>query len=303
MIEDAVFQIKPRHCKALFLYSPDSGKANVRKHLDEIIAHLQSLFKKMDVFESPSPEEGRAKAKACCGVYDVLVVFGGDGTMRNVIQALAEENEPPILAYINGGTLNDFGSNFGIKGKHTRALKIIEDGYVTSFDVGKVNDQYFGYVAAVGAFANIPYTVKRKYKKKMGTLAYYFRSAKEAFIPRSTKGVLHVDGEIIPFKTPFVLCMSGKKMAGFHVSSKSRLNDGKFELYITKPGLFNGLAHYLFFKMRTKCYVSGHFYLEVDYQEPWDLDGEIGPQGNVEITCLPNRLRIYCSKRYLEHSE
>ena len=298
MQEKAVFCEENRGRKALFLYSEKSGRANIRKHLPEMIEELRDCFLTLDVFNSPSAEEGAKKAKEACGIYDVLIVFGGDGTMRNIINALAPMDNAPILGYINGGTISDIGVNFGIKGSHRHAVNIIKAGNIASFDVGKINDEYFGYVAAVGAFADIPYTVRRNQKKRIGRLAYYLKAVQEAFVPDKVKGVLRVNGQEIPFKTPFLLCLSGRNMAGFLVSRKSRFDDGKFELYITKPGLFNGLLHYFFFKMRTDCYISDHFEIEIDYSEPWDLDGEKGPVGVVTISCLPKRLKIFCAEKY-----
>ena len=285
--------------KALFLYSKNTGRANIRKHLPEMIDELRPCFASLDVYEMPSMEAGVEQAKKACGTYDVLIVFGGDGTMRNIIDAIAPLENAPILGYINGGTLSDIGVNFGIKGSHKHALNIIKGGRVAFFDVGKINNEHFGYVAALGAFADIPYTVRRDSKKRIGRLAYYLKAVQEAFVPDKVKGVLRVNGEEIPFKTPFLLCLSGRNMAGFLVSRKSRFDDGKFELYITKPGLFNGLLHYFFFKMRTDCYVSDHFEIQIDdYSGAWDLDGEAGPYGTVTIDCLPRRLRIFCAQKY-----
>lgn len=283
---------------ALFLYSRHTGLARVRRKLPKIIEHLKNVFASLEVVETTSMEHGQRLAVEACGKYDVLIVFGGDGTIRNIIDVLAEKENTPILGYINGGTTCDFGHNFGVKGKQKRALRIIEEGRIAEFDVGKINDEHFGYVAAVGAFADIPYVTKRKYKKRIGSLAYYFKAVKEALIPDAVEGVLHVDGKDIPFKTPFLLCLSGRRVGGFQVSSGSKTDDGELELYITRPGAFNGLLHYLFFKVRTDCYRSSHFKIDINYPNPWDLDGEKGPVGSVEITCLKRKLRIFCAKQY-----
>jgi len=283
---------------ALFLVSQRSGRGKGKNNIDGFVKSLQRTFKSVEVKKLTSMEEGCLLAKQACGVYDVLIVYGGDGTMRNIINAIAPMEVTPILGYINGGTLCDFGINFGIRGRKGRALKIIEDGYTCAFDVGKINDEYFGYCASVGAFADIPYIAKQKYKRRLGSLAYYILAAKKAFIKDQVKGTLYVNDETIEFKTPFLLLLSGKHIAGFPVSNRSRTDDGKMELYVTKPGLFNGLVHYFFFKARTKLYVSDHFKIKIDYPNPWDLDGEAGPVGSVEITCLPRKLRIFCSKKY-----
>lgn len=284
--------------KALLLYSTNTGKAKVLKHFDNIVKRLREAFAILDVRKTNSPEQGQDEAKRSCGVYDVLIVFGGDGTIRNIIDAIAEEENPPIIGYINGGTLNDFGVNFGIKGNHKKAVSIIEEGHIASFDVGKLNDTHFGYVCAVGAFADIPYITKRKYKKRIGSLAYYLQAAKEAFIPNQVEATLYINNKEIEVKTPFLLCMSGRHMAGFPVSKQSRTDDGLLELYVTKPGLFNGLLHYLFFKMRTTCYHVERVKIHTDYKNPWDLDGEAGPIGDVEISVLKRKLKIFCAERF-----
>ena len=283
---------------ALFLVSQKSGRGKGKANIESMVDSLKATFKSVDVLKLTSMEEGCLAAVKACGVYDALIVFGGDGTIRNIINAIAPMENTPILGYINGGTLCDFGINFGIHGRKRRALKIIDEGHICAFDVGKINDEHFGYCASVGAFADIPYIAKQKYKRRLGSLAYYILAAKKAFIKDQVKGTLYVNGQTIPFKTPFLLLLSGKHIAGFPVSNRSRTDDGKMELYVTKPGLFNGLVHYFFFKARTKCYISDHFKIEIDYPNPWDLDGEAGPIGNVEITCLKRKLRIFCSKKY-----
>ena len=287
--------------KALFLYSDATGIGTVNRHLQEVIQRLGNVFSPLDVFKTSSMEEGVAKAVDSCGKYDALIFSGGDGTFNHIVGALVGRPDAPTLGYINGGTICDIGKNFGIHGSFRRALKIIEEGYTCGFDVGKINDQYFTYVAAIGVFADIPYVTKRKYKKRLGRIAYYFHAIGSALIPRSVECQIIADGQKYDLRVPFILCLSGKNVGGFPVNSRSSsIHDGKFELFLTKPGLFNGLLHYLFFKVRTKKIVAKEFEIHVDYPLPWDVDGEKGPEGNVHILAMDSKLRIFCSKKCAE---
>ena len=287
--------------KALFLFSDSTGIGTVNRHLEEVQRRLSKVFDTLDVCQTYSAEEGFSKAVEACGVYDALIFSGGDGTFNNMVSALVGRKDAPTLGYINGGTLCDAGKNFGVHGSFRRALKIIEEGYSCGFDVGRINDQYFTYVATVGAFADIPYIAKRKYKKRMGRLTYYIQAVKEAFIPTKFHCHIVADGVTYDQKTPFILCMSGRNIAGFPVNGgDSAIHDGKFELFLTKPGLFNGLLHYLFFKIRTVKISARSFQIDLDYPDAWDLDGEMGPIGNVQIEALDSGLRMFCAKKFAD---
>ncbi len=283
---------------ALFLYSEATGTGQVNRHLDKILARLRKAFDQVDAVKTTSMEEGMEKAKAACGVYHSLIVSGGDGTFNHILNALMECENVPILGYFNGGTISDIGHNFGIHGSYKRALKIIEGGETCTFDVGKIEDRYFAYVAAIGAYADIPYVTQRKYKKRLGRIVYYFKAVSEAFRPKKIPCRIEADGVVYEQKVPFILCLNGKNVGGFPVNTRhSSIRDGKIELFLTKPGLFNGLLHYLLFKMRTRKIVAKNLSITVDYPLPWCIDGEKGPMGSVRICVVPSNLRIYCSSK------
>lgn len=286
--------------RALFLYSNATGRGKVFRDIAKIKARLSLCFEEFVSHQTSSMEEGMELARKACGKYQYLIIAGGDGTMNHIVNVLAKEENPPILGYINAGTICDIGSDFGIHGHYHRALKIIEEGYTKPFDVGIINHQYFfGYVAAIGSFADIPYITPRAYKKRIGRIAYYAVAAKEAlFTFKKIPVHVEVDGKHYDLNVPFVLLLSGKKVGGFVVNTSDHRNDdGRMELFLTKPGLFNGLVHYLFFKTRTVKLRGSHFKITLDYPYPWCIDGEAGPSGSVEIEVLPRKLTMFCAKK------
>ena len=288
--------------KALFLYSDATGRGQVNKRLDYVLSSLRKSYPGLEVKKTSSMEEGMELAKKSCGVYDALIFSGGDGTFHHMINALAGCENVPTIGYLNGGTIGDIGINFGIHRNLKKALRIIEEGHTTGFDLGKIGDRYFAYVAAIGAFADIPYVTKRAYKKRLGRIAYYFKAVGDAFKPKAIPVHIEADGKTYDMKVPFLLCLNGKNVGGFRVNSTaSRIHDGKFELYLTKPGIFNGLLHYLFFKARTTKIVAAKMDIKVDYPLPWDLDGEAAMEGSITIEAVDSKMRIFCAKKYAEY--
>ena len=299
-----IMPMEKDHRKALFLYTDDSGHGQVVAHLAQMIARLEEHFPRLETKRTYSMEEGAKLAREACGNYEVLIFSGGDGTFNNIVSALLDQENPPVLGYINGGTISDIGQNFGVKGNYRRALRIIEEGHTCGFDVGEVGGHYFTYMAAVGAFADISYVTKRKYKRRLGRIAYYTRAVGEALKPTRVHCHIKADGVDYDVNTPFILCLSGRNVGGFRVNSrKSSIHDGKFELYLTKPGLFNGLLHYLFFKMRTTKIEAADIDIQVDHPLPWCLDGEAGPIGDVHIKARDSKLRVFCAKKYAEPAD
>lgn len=284
--------------KALFLYSNDtSGKNRAYKKRDYIVKKLSSKYEVVDKC-CPSLDSFDYECSHASENFDALIIAGGDGTFNravNNIASLSEENRP-ILGYIPTGTINDAGKSYGIKFSIRRALKIILKGNISRSDICKVNDSFFLYVLAIGQYSDISYITPRKEKRKFGRISYYLLAIKEAFQIRKIKVHIETDKECFDDVTPFVLVMNGLYVGGFPVNFKNSTVDGKFDLYLTKPGLFNGLLHFIFFKVRTRHIVTSKMKISTNANMPWCIDGEKGLTGDVIITCLPKHVRVFSAK-------
>lgn len=285
--------------KALFLYHEDSGKRKREAQLSFIKDRLSSIFE-LDCISPKDKEEARDAAKKACGVYYALIVMGGDGTFQNIVSALANEEDAPILGYINGGTMGDVGRSFGITRSTKKAISIIEKGCITPFDIMKIGDSYCCYMAAVGAFSDIAYITQREKKARFGKMAYYLKATQEAFEKKTIEGTITTSKGSFDFKTPFLLLLSGKKVGGFLVNPKGDFSDGKIEVFLSDPGLFNGLPHYLFKDSKLNRFVTDSLKVSLKEELPWCLDGEVGPNGSLEIQVLPRHLRIFCDEKAIK---
>lgn len=284
--------------KALLVYSTLTGHNNIKRYISLIEQKLKAKFSELKIIETNDKQRLKDACLLACKEYEYLIFAGGDGTVNEVINNIADQEKKPILGYFPAGTTNDFAKNFHISKRVNKALNNIIKGVPAPFDIFKVNNRYVAYVLACGAFSEISYTAKRKAKKVVGPLAYYLLAMRDVFIPKKVIGTLKCDGKIYDVNTPFLLVLNGNHVGGFYLNFKNKINDGKFNIYITKPGVFNGLLHYLFFKMKTVKIQTDHFtFTFLSKPTPWCIDGELADMENVDVKCYPSHLKIITSKR------
>lgn len=282
--------------KALLLYSNKTGKNKAIKLHDKIVKKLSSKYE-ITSKECPSLDEFKEAVESSKN-FDCLFILGGDGTLNNAINVVARLplEKRPTIGYIPTGTLNDAGKTFGIKGIN-KAIKIILEGNKEDIDICSFNDSYFLYLAAIGQYSDISYSAKRDEKKRVGKLSYYRLSFIEAFQKYNIQIEVEYDGIKEEYTTPFIIVMNGKYVGGFKINPINSINDGMFDVYITKPGMFNGLVHYFPFKTKTKHIRTSKLTVNIKSDDFWCLDGEKASQGKATIECLPKYISMFTLKR------
>ena len=278
---------------ALLLFSNQSGHGQFAAHEDAIVSALHRTFDEVDVVFTASAEEGQKRAKEACGEYHSLIIVGGDGTFHNILNAVAEEKDIPIIGYINNGTIGDIGRNFGVTGSYKKALKIIAGQHVMKADICKTGDRYFAYVAAVGSFADIAYKAPRNRKQRLGKIAYYNMAVEQAFKKSKLNTTVYVDGVLYKKEVPFLMALNGRNIGGFAINKMGSMFDGKMELFLSNPGPFNGLLPYFFRRKKVVCLQGEHFHIKTDSDMAWCLDGEKGPVGELDIILKKGLIRVY----------
>lgn len=280
--------------KTLYLYSDKTGIAKSQKKVEKINRKLHEIFDNLTIIKTENIEDFTQKILESAGIFDILIVAGGDGTLKHAVTILMsiEKDKRPVLGYLPTGTVNDAGKAIGIKGSISQAIKILKTGHVDTVDVCKVNDQYFNFVCAVGAYSDISYATKRAPKKVIGKFAYYFGAIPRLFRKKTLHAHVEADDKTYDLDTPFLMVMNSKNVGGFPVNFHYSVVDGLAEIYITKPGILNGLLHYIFFKRRVIKLKAKHIKISINTTDFFCYDGEKGEQSSVEITVLQKELKV-----------
>lgn len=280
--------------KVLYLYSNKTGLGRSQKKINKLNKKLKEIYENITIKKTENIDDFEENIRKSAGIFDILIVAGGDGTLKFAVSILMsiEKDKRPILGYLPTGTVNDAGKAIGIRGSVRQALKILKNGKTDVVDVCKVNNSYFNFVCAVGAYSDISYATARTPKKIIGRLAYYFSAIPRIFKRKSLLAHIDADGQIFDVKTPFILVMNSKNVGGFPINFHYSVKDGLVEVYITKPGLFNGLLHYLFFKRRVIKLKVKNLKISINTDDYWCFDGEKGDQKTVEISVLKKELTV-----------
>jgi diacylglycerol kinase (ATP) len=122
---------------------------------------------------------------------ELIFVWGGDGTVQRVIDAVA--GVPVALAILPAGTANLFATNLGIPKDLEEAVKIGLNGSRRRLDVGQINREHFGVMAGTGLDA-LMIRDGAGLKDKLGRFAYVWTGAKN-MRKSSVRMRIEVDGK------------------------------------------------------------------------------------------------------------
>ena len=102
--------------------------------------------------------------------YSTLIAGGGDGTLRDVVEALVKAQSDASLALLPLGTANDFAHAAGIPLTPAAALALLECEPV-AVDVGMAGERAFLNMATGGFGSNVTANTPEELKKVLGGAA------------------------------------------------------------------------------------------------------------------------------------
>src|SRR4051794_40747725 len=108
--------------------------------------------------------------------YDVVVAFGGDGTVNEAANGLAGGDVP--LTCLPGGATNVYCKMLGIPGEIVDAtehlLRMADEWDVRRVDLARVNGRHFTFSSGIGLDASVVERVDRHSYRKARFGAWYF---------------------------------------------------------------------------------------------------------------------------------
>ncbi|NNA56495.1 MULTISPECIES: lipid kinase YegS [Pseudomonas] len=105
--------------------------------------------------------------------YKQIIAGGGDGTLRDIAEALAAHSHQASLVLLPLGTANDFSRAAGIPLEPAEALELL-DVPPRNIDLGAVGEQIFLNMATGGFGSQVTANTSEDLKKVLGGAAYLF---------------------------------------------------------------------------------------------------------------------------------
>lgn len=250
------------------------------------------------------PGTGMAERAAVSGA-DLVMVCGGDGTVREVCAELAGTGIP--VGIIPAGTGNLLARNLGVPLYIRSAIDIALNGQDRAIDMVEVGgdgieDTHFMVMAGMGFDAAIMEGVNEDIKKKIGWVAYVVSGLRSLMFP-AVKVEIQIDDEepTVHRARTVVVGNVGFLQAGMPLLPDATLDDGILDVVIIHPRQFLSWITVAMRVLRKSPVVDetldrrtgSRVRIKASTPTPRQLDGDsIGEGRELHMECIHGRLLV-----------
>ena len=288
--------------KAVVIANPRGGRSRRKHHFADVVTRLRQ--RGMTASLAETTHAGHAIEIAHGAVRegaDLIVVCGGDGTVREVTEGMLGSDVAMLI--LATGTTNVIAAGLGLGGDALSIIDRLDTLEARALDVGLCGGRPFLMQASTGIDAVVMTEVRQEMKQRFGLLAVALTGLRcwlrYGFpeIRVSIDGVEHGCRGAIVLSIPFY--------AGtFRLSPHARADDGQMEVLLftgrgraAAAGFAIDLAFGRHVNRRDVQIVNA---TSVRFLLPDDLPLQIDGEGlwltwPVEISLSPLRLRVLCA--------
>lgn len=253
----------------------------------------------VDVRITKVPEDAQTFAMAAVNDgHDLVVAWGGDGTVNGVGAALAGTRV--AMAIIPGGSGNGLARDLGVPLDAAAAFAVAAAGGTRSIDAGDLNGSLFFNVAGIGLDANIARRLAAPGARR-GLLGYLVATLNElpGYVARHYTITVPDGGPPIVSAALFIAMANSRQYGnGAQIAPHARLDDGALDVVVIRPqsvfsiasrvpAFFRGTLH-ADDKVLMKTAASAH--ISSDHPIGFHVDGE--PRNGSTTVELSTRHRV-----------
>jgi diacylglycerol kinase (ATP) len=221
--------------KLQIIINPASGQD------EPILSQINKTFKdsgiEWDVSVTKKPGDAKMFAEEALKTQvDAVVVYGGDGSVMEVAQALYKKETP--MAIIPGGTANVMAKELHIPAETVAAMELLKSGnYIQkNIDMGLINDVPFLIRVNAGIFADMIVNVDKNLKEIVGQVAYGVSAVQSLGNNQKNIYRLEVDGETVEMEGVAIIIANSGNVGFENLSFIPEIDvaDGQFDILVFK---------------------------------------------------------------------
>ena len=286
--------------KIMLIINPTSGGEKALDYKEKLENKAKKYFEQVDTRITPKAQDATNFAtEASREHYEAVLVFGGDGTVNEVISGIAEKDYIPKLAIIPGGTGNLITKLLEINQDIDGAIDELDFNSTNKIDIGKSNGHYFGYIFSIGSLPEAIHNVGIEDKTKFGMLAYAINTMKSVVTDQAFNITVETENGNYIGPASHVLVLLANYFADKKIFDEDK--DGYANILILKdasiltklsviPDLLKGDVvvndHIEYIKAR-------HIKISSDIELETDVDGDKSDNLPVEIKMLGQHIQVY----------
>lgn len=286
--------------KAMLIINPTSGGEKALDYKEKLENKAKEYFEYVETKITEKAKDATAFAEeASKENYEAVIVFGGDGTVNEVISGIAEKDYIPKLGIIPGGTGNLITKLLEISQDIDEAIDQLDFNKTNSIDIGKANKSYFGYIFSVGSLPEAIHNVEIEDKTKYGVLAYAINTIKSVIKDEVFNIKIETENGSYEGEASQVLVLLSNYYADKKIFEDNK--DGYANILILKnasiisklsliPDLLKGD---IVENDNIEYIIAKDITISSDTKLESDIDGDQSDDLPVKITVLGNHIEIY----------
>ncbi|QKE62831.1 lipid kinase YegS [Aquipseudomonas campi] len=245
-------------------------------------------------------DAARLVDEALAAGYSTLIAGGGDGTLRDVAEAMALSAAHASLVLLPLGTANDFARAAGVPLLPSEALALLDEP-PRPIDLGEVDGQLFLNMATGGFGSKITANTSEDLKKLLGGAAYFLTGLTRFSEVHSAFG--RFQGPGFSWEGEFLALGigNGRQAGGGHVlCPQARVDDGLLDICIVPApqdlvGTLGTLLSGGILGLESVSVSARLPWVEVEAAEGLDinLDGEPLESRHLRFAVRPGALRVH----------
>ena len=245
------------------------------ERLPEALGLLRARFGRVPVYPAADPGDAETLAAELAPQVDVLLVFGGDGTVHEVANGLPLGDDGPLVALLPAGTGNDLARAIGVPPDPVAAATELEGARPRALDLLDCGPRRAANGINAGFAAAATDVLSRRVKKALGPAAYVAGGIRAGIDPPTWPARVEVDGRVVEGEALAVVVGNGGSFGGGRwLLPDADVGDGLLDVLVVPASV-------------SKARLARH--LAMDNRLPGDLPRLRGPGATV-VTDMPCRL-------------
>jgi diacylglycerol kinase (ATP) len=286
--------------RVFIIINPASGRQ------EPILSYINTILQKTDIvwdvgITKQKHDAYRFAKKAIIARYDIISVYGGDGTVAEVAKALFKQEIP--LHIIPGGTANVLAKEIGLPVDTQKSIMLLRKKSVKTkmIDGGLLYGQPFNVRIEVGLIAKMVKSTSRKSKDQFGMLAYSIHAIKHITRQKVLQFSMEIDGKKVQESgvALMVANVGNIGVTGFSVLPNMKIDDGLLDVVLFK----NATVHSLFVWLRSvitgkrpfgtvKHWKAKHVLIAITPEQTIICDDALQKRKKIKAEIVPAALRV-----------
>ncbi|HMA62551.1 MAG TPA: diacylglycerol kinase family protein [bacterium] len=290
--------------KFAVIVNPAAGKGNSIRELPKLQKIFDYYTIDYDFYLTKEPRHATEITRSIKNNYDALIVFGGDGTINEVVNGLIGSEIP--LGIIPHGRGNDFVRSIDIRNNYKKAVRSLINYQVKKIDVGRINDIHFVNGIGVGLDGYINEESQNPgHRGILSSRLVYIWSLLKAWLKwKAVPLKVEIDGKLAMEDHAYLVAIGNGRACGGGIllNPDAVLDDGKLDVNfvsdIPKTKLLYKFHALLNGKIDTirevNQFIGEKIRIISEHRLPIHYDGEVfnSSQNEIMINTIPRAINV-----------